>query len=130
MLIFPLAPGLAWSLAFEVPSLGDVYRLWPGAEGSLKERFSRTRERFSRTSAEGDCDRGADVSRGFRGTPECGGPVPHGYVTKRSQYVTSGGVDLRRLVYHRLRWGGGCTCDTRAHVVSGWVKEVQPMPDT
>ena len=66
----------------------------------------------------------------FAGHPERGGPVPHDYVTKRSQYVISDGVDLRRLVYHRLRWGGGYIGDARVHVVSGWVKEVQPMPDT
>ena len=51
------------------PFWGDVYRLWPGAEGSLKERFSRT-------SAEGDLDRDADVSRGFGERDKCGRGTP------------------------------------------------------
>jgi hypothetical protein len=48
---------------------GDVHRLWPGAEGSLKERFSRT-------SAEGDLDRGADVSRGLESGTKVGEATP------------------------------------------------------
>ena len=36
----------AWSLAFEVTFLGDVYRLWPGALGSLKKHFSSVKGRF------------------------------------------------------------------------------------
>jgi hypothetical protein len=46
-----------------------VYRLWPGAEGSLKERFSRT-------PAEGDLDRDADVSRGLESGTKVGEATP------------------------------------------------------
>jgi hypothetical protein len=48
--MFP--PDLASSRAFEVTPFGDMYKLRPGALGSLKERFSSTKEYFSRASAD------------------------------------------------------------------------------
>ena len=42
-LMFIVTPDLASSLAFEVTPFGDMYKLRPGALGSLKEHFSSKR---------------------------------------------------------------------------------------
>jgi hypothetical protein len=62
----------AWSRAFEVTFLGDVYRLWPGALRSLKERFSSAMGRFRTAHPQAAIVAMAPGTWWFRGTPGAG----------------------------------------------------------